>query len=272
MTDFLEQVVAERRAYVSEARTRRPLDTAPFGGDWIAGMGDRFTAALLRRKRTGRISVIAELKRVSPALGPLASASVDIVEMARAYVRAGASAISVLTEPRHWGGSVDDLEHIHAALPDIPLLCKDVIVDEYQIVEAKRAGADAVLLIGEALSDEELRALAARANSLGLGVLAEAHERPAFERIASLGFLAVGVNARDLREPSRMDTGRIRELHRLAQDHQILVAESGIVSVDDARMLPARVDAVLIGTALMRADDPAPLIRGIASIKRTVPV
>ncbi len=272
MSDFLEQVIAERRAYVSDARARRPLDTAPIVGGYIVGVGDRFTSSLIRRKRSGWMSVIAEVKRVSPASGTLASETLDAVEQARRYARAGATAISVLTEPRHWGGSLDDLARIRASLPEIPLLCKDVIVDEYQIVVAKHAGADAVLLIGEALSDEELRAFWTRAETLSLGVLAEAHDKPAFERIAALGFLAVGVNARDLREPSRIDTGRIHELHALTQERQVLIAESGIASVDDARMLPARVDAVLVGTALMRADDPGPLIRGIASITRTVSV
>jgi indole-3-glycerol phosphate synthase len=271
MTDFLEQVIAERRAYVKEARARRPLDIAPIAGEYLAGVGDLFTSALLRRKRAGEMGVIAEVKRASPALGRLAAPTLDPVEQARRYVRAGATAISVLTEPRHWGGSLDDLARIHASLPHAPLLCKDVIVDEYQIAEAKQAGAAAVLLIAEALSDEELRAFGIRAATLTLGVLAEAHERAAFERVAALGFGVVGVNARDLREPSRIDAARVHELHGIAQPRQILVAESGISSVDDARMLPPRVDAVLIGTALMRADDPAPLIRGIVAIRRTVP-
>jgi indole-3-glycerol phosphate synthase len=100
----------------------------------------------------------------------------------------------------------------------------------------------------------------------------EAHEPAAFGRAVATGASTVGVNARNLRRPSEIDIGRVRQLHAFARPDQILVAESGIASVDDARMLPARVDAVLIGTALMRADDPAPLIRGIASIKRTVPV
>ena len=272
MSDFLEQVIAERREAVAEARTRRPLQAAPIAGDWIAGVGDRFEAALLRNRALGMMSVIAEVKRVSPALGNLAAPTFDPVDQARRYVAAGATAISVLTEPRHWGGSLDDLARIRAALPGVPLLCKDVIVDEYQIVEAKQAGADAVLLIAEALTDADMRALATRAEvSPPLGLLVEAHEPAAFARAVALGRLVVGVNARNLREPKEIDPRRVHELAPLARKHQILVAESGIGSAEDARRLPSRVNAVLIGTALMRADDPGALIRSIAAIPRAVP-
>ena len=109
-----------------------------------------------------------------------------------------------------------------------------------------------------------------RARELRLGVLVEAHEPAAFGRAVASGAAVVGVNARNLRRPIEIDIGRVRQLSAFARRDQILVAESGIGSVDDARMLPARVDAVLMGTALMRADDPSPLIQSIASIRRTV--
>jgi indole-3-glycerol phosphate synthase len=291
MTDFLEQVVAERRADVARAKARVPeakLAPAtrrsvrlPSVADVESGQsrsffrldsfGDAFTMALRREFRgESHFAVIAEVKRRSPALGSFGE-SVDVATLARSYAAAGAAAISVLTEPHHWDGSIEDLVAVREAV-DIPILCKDVIIDEYQMVEARSAGADAVLLIAEALDDESLNELIARARKIGLGVLVEAHEPAAFGRAVATGASTVGVNARNLRRPSEIDIGRVRQLHAFARPDQILVAESGIASVDDARMLPARVDAVLIGTALMRADDPAPLIRGIASIKRTVPV
>jgi indole-3-glycerol phosphate synthase len=287
MSDFLEQVVAERRADVAAAKARmderelivharRPLRMPVFAD----GSDDRrrlfvdhsqrveaFGWALgLRRDR---IAVIAEVKRRSPALGALGE-SADVAAVARSYVAAGASVISVLTEPQHWGGSIEDLVAVREAV-DIPVLCKDVIVDEYQLAEAYAAGADAVLLIAEALDDASLHRMIERARELHLGVLVEAHEPAAFGRVVASAAAVVGVNARNLRRPSEIDIGRIRQLSSFARPDQILVAESGIGSVDDARMLPARVDAVLVGTALMRADDPAPLIQSIASIKRTVP-
>jgi indole-3-glycerol phosphate synthase len=286
MSDFLEQVIAERRADVAAAKARvderelivharRPLRMPVFADDSDerrrlfvdhSQRVEAFGRALgLRRDR---IAVIAEVKRRSPALGALGEYA-DVSAVARSYVAAGASVISVLTEPRHWGGSIEDLVAVREAV-DIPVLCKDVIVDEYQLAEAYAAGADAVLLIAEALDDASLHRMIERARELHLGVLVEAHEPAAFGRVVASAATVVGVNARNLRRPSEIDIGRIRQLSSFARPDQILVAESGIRSVDDARMLPARVDAVLVGTALMRADDPAPLIQSIASIKRTV--
>ena len=265
MTDFLEQLVAERRADVAEQRARQPLEIPKLEGGFMAMPGSSFLAALRRHEH---IAVIAEVKRTSPALGRLASSDFDVVAQARRYVDAGASAISVLTEPRHWDGSLEDISRIRAELgPRVPILCKDVIVDEYQVVAAKEAGANAVLLIAEALTDEEITRLSTRAQSLVLGVLLEAHERDAFERVVRLGHI-IGVNARNLRRPEEIDPHRIHDLAPLVQDRHILVAESGIGSVDDVRRLPSRVDAVLVGTALMRATDPGALIREIASIER----
>ena len=126
-----------------------------------------------------------------------------------------------------------------------------------------------MLLIAEALTDDELRALMAHARTMNMGVLLEAHEPVAFGRAAALHTSVVGINARNLRRPSEIDIGRARQLQGFAAPGQILVAESGISTVDDARLLPARVDAVLIGTALMRATDPKPLIAAIASIRKS---
>ena len=283
MTDFLEQVVAERRLDVARAKQRvseheligqaRVLDRpdafgfrrSPFVVDT---RGDLFTLMLRQKRREGRLAVIAEVKRRSPAQGGLGEA-VDAATLALFYMAAGAAAISVLTEPRHWGGSITDLVAVREAT-NLPLLCKDVIVDEYQLVEARAAGADAVLLIAEALDDQTLHRLVERAQRIGLGLLVEAHEPAAFGRAVTSGALVIGINARNLRQPTEIDVGRARQLHAFARPEQVLVAESGITSIDDARLLPARVDAVLIGTALMRAEDPAPLIQGIASIRRTV--
>ncbi|MDP9252234.1 MAG: indole-3-glycerol phosphate synthase TrpC [Chloroflexota bacterium] len=279
MTDFLEQVIAERRADVARAKVQVPEEALASQarsraverrppkyslGDARLGMGDAFTTAL--RILHGRLGVIAEVKRQSPALGTL-NVAADPATLALAYEAAGATAVSVLTEPRHWGGSLEDLVAVRGAVR-IPVLCKDVIVDEYQIVQAWAAGADAVLLIAEALTDDELHRFIVRANTLGMGVLLEAHEPVAFGRAARAGAMVVGVNARNLRRPTEIDVGRVRQLHTFARDGQILVAESGIESVDDARLLPARVDAVLVGTALMRSVDPTPLIQGIAAIRR----
>ncbi|MDP9281690.1 MAG: indole-3-glycerol phosphate synthase TrpC [Chloroflexota bacterium] len=286
MTDFLEEVGAERRAYVMETRPRvseqdvlsnmrdnlwaRARAAGALDALRNDGALDAFTSALALAKREGHLAVIAEVKRVSPAQGVL-GADVDVVRLARAYVTAGATAISVVTEPKHWGGSLRDLEAVRDAV-DVPILYKDVVVTEYQVLEARKAGADAALLIAEALHDEDLSRVAKRAADLDMGVLVEAHEPAAFERtvdfVARAGIRIVGINARNLRRPSEIDLDRVGKLHALARDDQILVAESGIANLDDARRLPERVDAVLVGTALMRAADPGPLIAGLASIRR----
>jgi len=274
VTDFLEQVVSERRADVARDKREVPeralLDLAAERGIKPIrqyGTRDRFTYALYMRQLEGRLGVIAEVKRVSPAVGAL-KPDVDVRTTARVYETSGAAAISVLCEPRHWGGSFHDLRAV-AEIVDIPVLCKDVIVDEYQIVAAWANGAAAVLLIAEALDDATLRRLIRRADALGMGVLVEAHETAAFERAVRAAPWVVGVNARDLRAPTEIRPERIRLLHHLAREQQILVAESCIAAVDDARMLPARVDAVLVGTALMRAQDPSVLIRQLAAVRRT---
>jgi indole-3-glycerol phosphate synthase len=285
MTDFLEQVSAERKAYAMETRARvseEQLLSNMRDNVWsrargaaldalrMAGARDAFTSALAQAKRDGRLAVIAEVKRISPAQGVL-GADADVARLARAYVAAGATAISVVTEPKHWGGSLRDLEAVRGAV-DVPILYKDVVVTEYQVLEARKAGADAALLIAEALSDDELSRITKRAAKIDIGVMVEAHEPDAFARAvdfaARAGTRVVGINARNLRRPSEIDVERVAKLHALALPDQILVAESGIASVEDARRLPARVDAVLVGTALMRAVDPGPLIAGLAAIRR----
>ena len=264
MTDFLETVAAERRADARSAR-RAGIATGRSGRPRPS-----FADALRAKRAAGRIAVIAELKRRSPAQGDLASGA-DAVLIAAAYAQAGAAAISVLTEPRHWGGSVDDLAAVAGAV-SIPVLYKDIVVDEQQLGEAEAAGASAVLLIAEALDDATLAAFVARAEALGMTALVEAHEHRAFARAVASGATVVGVNARNLRVPAEIDPERIESLHQLAHPGQLLVAESGIATAADIEALPGRVDAVLVGTALMRAPDPGALVRSLCAVRRGRPL
>ena len=261
MSDFLEMLIAERRADAQAPR-------GALGYATRAGMTrPSFAAAIRAARARGRIAIIAEVKRLSPAQGPLA-ADADVVAVARAYEEGGAAAISVLTEPRHWGGSMDDLAAIAAAVR-IPVLCKDVVVDERQLADAEAAGASAVLLIAEALDDATLAAFIERATALGMSALVEAHEHRAFARAVASGAAVVGVNARNLRAPVEIDADRIEALHQLARPGQLLVAESGIATPADIELLPARVDAVLVGTALMRAPEPGALLRSLVDVRRS---
>lgn len=258
--DFLETVAAERRADMQLARRH---------DEPLAHSGEArpsFVDAIRARRARGAIAVIAEVKRRSPALGALAE-DADPASLAFRYAQAGAAAISVLTEPRHWGGSVADLAAVVKAV-SLPVLYKDVVVDEHQLREAEAAGAAAVLLIAEALDDTTLASFIERVMSLGMTPFVEAHEHRAFARAVASGATVVGVNARNLRVPAEIDRERVEALHGLVRPGQLLVAESGIASPADIAALPGRVDAVLVGTALMTAADPGALVRSLAAVRR----
>lgn len=264
MTTFLDRVVAERRADVAVARRREPhLGRALADAPPVR----QFRLSLQANGGGGRVAVIAEVKRISPAAGALTDQGFDPRTQALLYAGAGAAAISVLTEPRHWGGSFDDLRAVRAMVK-IPVLCKDVIIDEYQVWQARAAGADAVLLIAEALEDAELARLVDVVIGLGMEPFVEAHDAVAFERAARTRAEIIGANARDLRDPTVIDRSRARLLHTFVRPHQLYVAESGITSPADLVELPARVDAILVGTALMRSADPAGLLRLFTAAQR----
>jgi indole-3-glycerol phosphate synthase len=150
----------------------------------------------------------------------------------------------------------------------VPLLCKDIVVDEYQVWQARAAGADAVLLVAEALGEAELARLVDLVFDLGMEPVVEAHDPTAFGRAVRTRARVVGANARDLRDPSVIDRSRARLLHTFVRPGQLFVAESGIASAADLAELPARVDAILVGTALMKAAHPAVLVRELAQAKR----
>lgn len=287
MTTFLDRVVAERLADARAAAGRRTAERRsvaepdPLEVALKNAPPPRSLAFAIEARRPDRLAVIAEIKRRSPATGerfevgpgPAGAPAIEreavpeVVGLARRYESAGAAAISVLTEPRHWGGSLEDLRAVRAAV-SVPVLCKDVIVDVEQIYEARAAGADAVLLIAEALDDDELARLAGEAQRLGMEVLVEAHDPAAFGRAVGSGARIVGANARDLREPTFIDRSRARLLHTFVRSRQLFVAESGIDSVADLAELPARTDAILVGSALMRSTDPGALIAQLAAAKR----
>ncbi len=211
-------------------------------------------------------SVIAEVKRRSPSKGDLADIP-DPAALARAYAAGGAAAISVLTEERRFGGSLDDLRAVRAAV-DTPLLRKDFIVDAYQLLEARAAGADLVLLIVAALDDDTLRRLHDEARELGMAVLVEVHDEAETERAVALGAELVGVNARNLKTLA-VDDETFGRLAPLVPDDRVLVAESGISGVADVRRFVdegARV--VLVGEALVRDGDPETAVRTMTGVTR----
>jgi indole-3-glycerol phosphate synthase len=212
------------------------------------------------------VSVIAEVKRSSPSKGALATIA-DPAALAREYAAGGAHAISVLTEHRRFGGSLDDLRAVRAAVPT-PLLRKDFVVEPYQIVEARAAGADLVLLIVAALDQATLHTLHAHATGLGLAVLVEVHDQPELERALDLGAPLIGVNARDLKT-LQVDDTTFERLAPQIPDSVVKVAESGIGGpADVARYAAAGADAVLVGEALVSGDDPRQAVADLVAAGR----
>lgn len=204
--------------------------------------------------RAGRLNVIAECKRRSPSRGVLRE-SYEPWRIARDYENAGASAISVVTEPRFFGGALEHVAEVRRAV-DLPILRKDFVVDEYQLLEARAAGADAVLLISAALELPRLERLIARTRELGMAPLVEVHGEEDVERAIDAGATLIGVNNRDLRTLEvDLETGP-RLIERLPSG-SIAVSESGIRSRDDLRRLASLgFRAFLVGERLMASPDP----------------
>jgi len=216
--------------------------------------------------RRERVRVVAEVKRRSPSAGVIRE-DLEPGERAVLYAEHGAAAISVLTDGPHFGGSVADLR-LAASQVSVPVLRKDFILDELQIVEARAAGAAAVLLIVRALSPERLPSLLASARSAGLDALVEVHTEAELTRALTAGADIVGVNSRDL-DTFRIDVASAWELLATVPNEVVAVAESGMHGRGDVeRAAAAGADAVLIGTALSAAADPARLLRELAEVPR----
>jgi indole-3-glycerol phosphate synthase len=252
--DFLAEMVAAARQRVAEAHAQASLDApghlAPSVATSSRALG-RLHETLTRARAAGRLGVIAEAKRRSPSRGDIAP-GLDAAEQAGAYETAGADAVSVLTEPTRFGGTLEDLADVAAAV-DLPVLRKDFIVDACQVREAAAAGAAAVLLIVAALDDATLGRLLRECAACGLDALVEAHDAEEVLRALAAGASIVGINNRDLRS-LEVDLAVTEQLASLVPpDGVLLVSESGIATSADARRVAeAGAHAVLVGEALMR--------------------
>lgn len=210
------------------------------------------------------LSFICEVKRASPSKGLIAP-DFPYLDIAKEYEKAGTAAISVLTERDYFQGSVQYLQEIAQAV-QTPVLCKDFIIDAYQIYEAKAMGAAAILLICAVLDDSRLTAFLALADSLGLSVLTEAHDAEEIRRAVAAGARVIGVNNRNLKDFTvSLDTSC--RLRPLVPDNILFVAESGIKTpADTARLRAHGVDAVLIGETLMRSSDKKEMLQQLAGL------
>ena len=226
-----------------------------------------FRSALADVVATGELAVIAEIKRRSPSKGDLAP-GLDPATVAGAYEAGGAACLSVLTDVEFFGGSPDDLTAARDAVT-VPVLRKDFTVDPRDVADARLMGADCVLLIVAALSDDELTALLAEATSVGLDSLVEVHDEAEAERAVAAGATLIGVNQRDL-VTFAVDTERAVRVAPALPEGVVRVAESGITGAADAAVLAAAgYHAVLVGEHLVRSPDPAAGVRGLRQSTRT---
>ncbi len=249
--DLLATIVAAARHSVEERARRCPESELARQASTIRPGGDRFLASLSSKDGP---RVIAECKRRSPSKGVLRT-DYHPEQIAAGYAAHGAAAISVLTEPTFFDGSLEHLRRVRAAV-DVPLLRKDFIVSPYQLLEAVAAGADAVLLIVAALDDDALRRLLTEATALGLAVLVEVHSQEELSRAVAGGATIIGVNNRNLRTLT-VDLNASRELIGHMPAPVVGVAESGLRTSDDlAGLGRAGYRAFLIGETLMSTPDP----------------
>jgi indole-3-glycerol phosphate synthase len=264
----LERILASTRDEVARRRIARPLAEVRAAGADRAAAGDRrdFRAAL---SRPG-LSLIAEHKRRSPSAGAIRE-ELSLPEVVSAYERAGARALSVLTEGPNFGGSLEDLGAAREAAA-LPILRKDFVVDPYQVHEALGAGADAILLIVAALPAPRLAELHALATELGLDVLVEVHDQGELEIALGLGAPVIGINNRDL-TTLVVDTRRTLLLRSLIPAGTTVVAESGFSRREELdELLGAGIDAVLIGESLMRAPDIEAACRALTASRLQSPL
>jgi indole-3-glycerol phosphate synthase len=253
----LARILQSTREQLEQRKRARPLEQLRRSAAEAPATPRGFRAALAHPG----ISVIAEFKRRSPSAGVLRERA-DLAELVSAYEQGGASALSVLTEEANFAGTLGDLTAARE-LCALPVLRKDFIVDEYQLLEARVAAADAVLLIVAALVDSELSALHGQARALGMDVLVEVHDREELDRALAVGAESIGVNNRDLRDFS-VDLQRTMQLRGAIPDGVVVVSESGIGSAEQLRELELEgVDAVLVGESLMRAAEPEQALRAL---------
>lgn len=246
---ILAEIVDTKRAELAALAPRAneleaALSTARAPRDFLDALG-----------RPGTVSLIAECKRRSPGAGDIRP-DLDAGQLSKTYESAGATAISVLTDATYFGGALDDLRQVSRQVA-LPILRKDFTLDTLQLIEARSAGADAVLLIARILDDPTLGRLHTAARALGMAALVEVHDEREMERALAVGALLIGINNRDLSTfTTDLDT-TLRLMDSVPTD-VVIVSESGIRSREDVeRLAAAGVDGILVGEALLRGDDPA---------------
>ncbi|HEX6384140.1 MAG TPA: indole-3-glycerol phosphate synthase TrpC [Anaerolineae bacterium] len=253
---ILDEIMAYHREQLPKIMREVPLESLRALAS-VAAPATDFCAAL----KTPGVSLIAECKKASPSKG-LMVRDYDPAKLARTYVKAGATAISVLTDARHFQGSLEHLRDVKAAVSNlqspiskrsVPVLRKDFIFHPYQVYESRAAGADAILLIAAVLGDSDLRQLLKLSQQLGMSTLVEVHTREELERVLPLAPRVIGVNNRNL-QTFEVDFENTARLRGLVPEGVMVVAESGLKTAEDVRrMRDIGVDAVLVGETLVKS-------------------
>ena len=252
---MLEKIVAKTEERLVESKRNNPLSQLK---EEVSKLDINDDFPFKEALKDPEIAIIAEVKKASPSKGLIAE-DFDYIKIAKEYEQAGASAISVLTEPYFFKGSNDYLKEI-AENVSIPILRKDFTIDEYMIWEAKSLGASAILLIVSILDDVQLKRYLDLAHELGLSAIVETHDEKEIRTAIDAGAEIIGVNNRNLADFT-VDINNSVNLRRLVSDDMLFISESGIKTSEDVRRLKENnVDAVLIGETLMRSDDKKAMI------------
>ena len=256
---ILDEIVTNKRTEIQHRQQRISLAEFRTRAESVPGTLS-FADALVGEK----VALIAEINRASPSRGEL-NGQADSPRLAQTYAANGAAAISVLTDKKYFGGSLNDLKSVRVAV-QVPILRKDFIVDEYQVYESRALQADAILLIVRVLADAQLRDYLTLAESLGMGALVEIHDEADLERALAAHARVIGINNRNLADFT-VDLATTERLAREIPVEKIVVAESGVFTrADVERAVRAGARAVLVGEALMRAPDVGEKVQELASV------
>ncbi len=243
----LKKIVDNKRQEVDKRIDKNPLEVLK---KEIVASTRQLSTSL---KKPG-VSLIAEIKKASPSESEILRGSFDVEKFGKEYELAGADAISVLCDEKFFGGKLDYMKKVSESTRNVPILCKDFIIDEYQIYEARSFRADAVLLIAAVLSVEEMKKFLEICKKLAMDAICEVHNEEELKKVLEVGGEIIGINNRNLHN-FKIDLETTTRLLDKIPQNKIVVSESGIFSHDDVQKLPERVDAILVGTAIMKSED-----------------